>query len=179
VVVFHWCERKRMVKICVKSCSEDELRHVANTVGMAKQIAENYVVSQRRGEGVFLGAWKDGSPVGHAFLQWNPKLRGEYTVRVQGNFADTSNLSVVEEYRSQGIGSRIIQKAEEEARDRGFELLRLAVDPEDNPRAHALYLRHGFTDVGLPPFDASGTWIDQDGNEHPYEEWCINMTKRL
>lgn len=138
MVVFHWCERKRMVKICVKSCSEDELRHVANTVGMAKQIAENYVVSQRRGEGVFLGAWKDGSPVGHAFLQWNPQLRGEYAVRVQGNFADISNLSVVEESRSQGIGSRIIRKAEEEARDRRFELLGLAVDPEDNPRAHAL-----------------------------------------
>ena len=86
---------------------------------------------------------------------------------------------VVEEHRSQGIGSMIIRKAEEKARRRGFGLLGLAVDPERNPRAHALYVRHGFSDVGLPPSDASGTWIDREGNAHPYEEWCIYMTKRL
>lgn len=165
------------VGICVKLCSEDGLRYVADAAGMARQTAENYVAGQRRGEGVFLGVWKDGSPVGYTFLKWNPQLPGEYATRVQGDSADISNLFVVEEYRSKGIGSRIIRKAEEEARSRGFGLLGLAVDPEENPRAHALYLRHGFSDVGLPPFDASGTWIDQDGNEHPYEEWCIYMTK--
>lgn len=86
---------------------------------------------------------------------------------------------VVEEHRSQGIGSMIIRKAEEEARNRGFGLLGLAVDPEKDPRAHALYVRHGFSDVGLPPFDASGTWTDRNGKVHSYEEWCIYMTKRL
>jgi len=165
--------------MCVKPCNDDELRSVADAVGMARETAERYVVRQHQGEGIFLGAWKDGSPVGHGFLKWNPPLPGEYATRVQEDFADIENLFVVEEHRSQGMGSMIIRKAEEEARNRRFGLLGLAVDPERNPRAHALYVRHGFSDVGLPPFDASGTWTDRDGKVHPYEEWCIYMTKRL
>ena len=165
--------------ICVKQCDDDEVRKVIEAMGAAPQLAEQYILRKQKGEGIFLAAWKDGEPVGHVFLKWNPALPGEYATRVQGDFGDLENLFVAEKRRSKGIGSMIIQKAEEEARCRGVELLGLAVDPERNPRAHVLYLRHGFRDIGLAPFDASGTWMDREGKVHSYEEWCIYMTKKL
>ena len=152
---------------------------MANVLGIVSETIANYVIRQRQDEGIFIVAWKDELPVGYFFLKWNSPLPDKYAIQVQGNFADIENLFVIEAQRSKGIGSLMIQKAEEEARKRGFEILGLAVDPKRNPKVYALYLRHGFSDVGLPPFDASGIWIDTNGDVHPYEEWCIYMTKRL
>ncbi len=57
------------------------------------------------------------------------------------------NVAVLPEQQGKGIGSRLLAKAEEMARTRGYRKLSLTVDVE-NERARALYLRSGFELAG-------------------------------
>ena len=59
---------------------------------------------QKKGEAIYLIAWKGGVPVGHAFVKWNPPLPEEFA-KIVKDFADIEDLFVLPEYRSQGIGS--------------------------------------------------------------------------
>jgi len=167
--------------LCVRTCAEGEVRSAIQAAGRSSDLAERYVTMQRRGEGVFLAAWSGDRPLGYVFLKWDPPpppvYASEWASRVAKPCACLENLFVIEEYRGKGIGSTIVLETEREAARRGFELIGLAVDPKRNPAAHALYLRLGFSDIGLPPFDASGSWTDADGVTRHYEEWCICMTK--
>ncbi len=166
-------------EIIVKQYDDEEIKSLSNALGIADETVANYIARQRQDEGIFIVAWKDELPVGSLFLKWKALLPDGYATKIQGKFSDIENFFVIEAQRAKGIGSLMIQKAEEETRKRGFEILGLAVDTERNSRAYALYLRHGFSDIGMPPFDTSGAWIDNNGNVHHFEEWCIYMTKKL
>jgi GNAT superfamily N-acetyltransferase len=77
---------------------------------------------QNRQEGLFLGAWANGSPVGHVFLKWNPNLPTGYAARVLGAFGDLENMFAVESWRSRGIASAIINEAEHLAWGQGWRI---------------------------------------------------------
>jgi GNAT superfamily N-acetyltransferase len=51
--------------------------------------------------------------------------------------------------RGQGIGDRLMAQVEQWARDAGAHTLQLSV-ADGNDKAHALYLRNGFTDTDVP-----------------------------
>ena len=63
--------------------------------------------------------------------------------------------------RRAGVGSRLLARAEEEARARGFEALRLTV-MATNEHAIALYLRAGYIELGRYPdeFRVNGRSVD-------------------
>ncbi len=65
-----------------------------------------------------------------------------------GTQADVLTIAVRSSYWGRGIGSALLAGLLGAARDRGCAAVFLEVRA-DNPRAHGLYLRRGFTEIGV------------------------------
>jgi ribosomal protein S18 acetylase RimI-like enzyme len=80
------------------------------------------------------------------------------------------------DYRSSGLGSRILQAVENDLRLREFEMITLNV-AKDNIRAQQLYERCGYRIVAHEP----GVWsfVDDCGEWHQVEEPAWRMEKHL
>ena len=65
-----------------------------------------------------------------------------------GSQADVVTLAVSPDRWGEGTGAALLTALVDEADKRGYEEVLLEVR-EDNPRARRLYLRHGFTEVGI------------------------------
>jgi ribosomal protein S18 acetylase RimI-like enzyme len=78
--------------------------------------------------------------------------------------------------QSCGIGTILIEAAEQRIRARGLRRAELAVE-ESNPRARALYQRLGYVAYGRAP----DSWDEQaeDGSVVRYETVCTLMRKEL
>jgi ribosomal protein S18 acetylase RimI-like enzyme len=85
-------------------------------------------------------------------------------------------LAVHGALQSCGIGTILIQAAEQRIRARGLRLAELAVE-ESNPRARALYERLGYVAYGRKP----AAWNQEapDGSVSRYETVCTLMRKEL
>jgi len=85
-------------------------------------------------------------------------------------------LAVHPALQSCGIGTLLIQAAEQRIRDRGLHRAELNVE-ESNPRARALYERLGYVAYGREP--ASWDTERADGSLTRYETVCTLMRKEL
>ena len=94
------------------------------------------------GEGLYLVAWDDDEPVGHAHLALlePPELQDVF-VRL--------------DRRRSGIATALTHAAEDEARARGATKLRLDVSIDNTP-AQRLYEKLGYAGAGLPPRRVQG-----------------------
>ncbi len=86
------------------------------------------------------------------------------------------SFRVKPEFRSQGIGSAMLDRVEADLRSRGYRIVTLTV-ARDNPRARALYERRGYRIVAADP----GRWRYPDhlGVWHEVEEPAWRMEKVL
>jgi ribosomal protein S18 acetylase RimI-like enzyme len=92
----------------------------------------------RRGKMEYLAIRSlDGAPVAKAGINYG-EAPGVGTIAQMATHGDLQGL---------GLGSRLIAAAETCVRRRGLEVARIAVE-DDNPRARALYERHGYVVVG-------------------------------
>jgi predicted N-acetyltransferase YhbS len=89
------------------------------------------------------------------------------------------DLFVRPDHRNGGAGSFLIHWMEDTVRARGATLLHMGVDPLENPRAHQLYLRLGYTPLQTEPYRSHWKFTDSDGNVHEGHEWNIDMVKDL
>jgi ribosomal protein S18 acetylase RimI-like enzyme len=89
------------------------------------------------------------------------------------------NLHVRADCRSRGIGSAILREMEARSRRRNFAAIYLRVEPENNPRAFALYKRLGFEPLQDKPFLDPYRFVDSDGTVHQGVEWNVEMVKWL
>lgn len=89
------------------------------------------------------------------------------------------NLHVHSQWRSRGIGTAILREMESRAGRRGFPAIYLRVEPENNPRAFALYKRLGFEPLQDKPFFDPYRFTDSEGNLYQGVEWNVEMMKRL
>ena len=134
----------------------------------------SYADMQSRDEGVYLIAWDEDVPVAHVFIRWTentevPRIVDRYPQAAQ--FADCPEfveVYVVPERRSQGIGTQLLRRALQLARERGASQATICVDT-DNPRARSLYERLGFVESGIGTFTTSGVLIDEAGHEMPWQ----------
>lgn len=78
--------------------------------------------------------------------------------------------------QSCGIGTHLVDAAEQRIRDRGLKRAELSVEV-DNPRARALYERLGYAAYGSEPdaWDA----VAEDGSVFRYQTVCTLMRKNL
>lgn len=79
-------------------------------------------------------------------------------------------------HRSQGVGTRMMQAAEDDLRRRGFRWVTLNVGV-DNPAARRLYQARGYHVIGSEP----GNWsyIDEKGQRQEVHEPAWRMEKSL
>lgn len=133
---------------------------------------------QSGGAAVYLGAFTDSRAAGFVLLSLENKADVmPYTDN--RHCADMIDLLVAEPFRGRGIGSALARACEEACRDRGVPYLGLDVNPEDNPAAKRLYERLGYTAVGELHLDGVYGYVNEDGTPGEYEDWCIDMIKKL
>jgi len=109
--------------------------------------------------------WRENEQyVGWCVVAWSGKP-------TQPEFPDISDLRVREECRGSGTGTAIMGAVEHAAARRGYDTIGIAVNPEHNPRALALYKRLGYVEIGTQSY--------VDGVYDGFEDWVIDMKKQI
>ncbi len=105
-------------------------------------------------QSVHYGAWKNGQIIGHSNLSGFP--------RRMSHRAEMS-LAVMKSEWNQGIGSMLVEKLIEYARQNKIEIIQLEVR-SDNTGAIHLYEKHGFQRIGIIPayFKMENAYFDFD-----------------
>ncbi len=99
--------------------------------------------------------------------------------------ADTSHLpqivdlQVQEDQRGQGYGTAFMHTIEQIAANSGCAQLYLSVEPVENPRAHALYLRLGYRSLQAEPTQKHWQFTDSAGCLHSGDMLVVDMVKDL
>ena len=121
-----------------------------------------------------LVAEDDGEVVGYAFVLlaaptfWTPRYVPQLI-----------DLQVRDDRRSRGYGTALVHASEALIRARHGTVLYLAVDPDDNPRALALYRRLGYVVLDARPVDEPWQFSDSAGVEHRGLDHVIYLRKDL
>lgn len=131
---------------------------------------------QGAGGGVYLVAWLEDRPVGHAEVIWDGCAAPEVRAALPG-CPELNGLAVwPPRLRSRGIGGALIRCAEELAREHGRTALGLGV-AADNPRAADLYARLGYR--RLTDYVDHWSYEDHDGVTRECVDPCTFLTKDL
>ena len=89
------------------------------------------------------------------------------------------DLQVAEMHRGRGYGTAFVRAIEHIAAEAGSHELYLAVEPEHNPRAFALYRRLGYRPLQAAPYRKGWAFVDSAGRQHGGEDWLVDMVKPL
>jgi len=157
----------------------DVLEHEFSPRSLSKHHFKRYEV-QKKGEGVYLIAWYDHTPVGHFLLRWSGP--DDAHVKSYVNVKQSAYLSGGETrvaYRRKGVATVLIREAERLAKAKGCVQIGLKVGSTDNPDAKRLYKRLGYVDWGYGDFLISWEYIDLDGNTGTESEIVTYMYKPL
>jgi ribosomal protein S18 acetylase RimI-like enzyme len=125
----------------IRPLAEGEVERVGAVLGLARL--------ESAADGFYLVAWEGSEPVGHAHLALTdpPELQ---------------DVEVRPGYRRRRVASALTEAAEQEARSRGFDRLRLTVAMDNRP-AQAVYERLGYADAGVPPRHVIGRIMIRTG----------------
>ena len=132
---------------------------------------------QDRGEVLYLIAWRGATLSGHLLLEWG----GTEDEPIRSKMPDCPNLEdlfVMPEFRSQGIGSMLLDAAITAVREAGYTQLGLGV-AVDNPGAIRLYELKGFRDCGLGEYTSGGSYLDREGKVQTWLETLTYWTMLL
>lgn len=89
------------------------------------------------------------------------------------------DLRLAEEHRGQGYGTAFIQELERIAAAAGYHEIYISVEPDDNPRALALYQRLGYQQIQAKPYLNTWDYRTADGQIHQGSDWIVDMVKPL
>lgn len=88
------------------------------------------------------------------------------------------DLFVVPQYRSKGVGSRLLQEAEARVQQEGYGRIGLGV-AVDNTGARRLYQHQGYEDAGFAEYKNGGSYLDREGKERSWVEICCYLVKPI
>ena len=132
-----------LIRDCAAGDIEILERHMPTWDG---QVHANLFAQQQAGLWTYLVAWKEGSaPVGVCVIRWDDSAEEE--PEASATWPRLTNLHVHPTHRGRGVGTALIEAAEERAGGRGFRRLGISV-ADDNPEAARLYARLGYADSG-------------------------------
>jgi ribosomal protein S18 acetylase RimI-like enzyme len=152
----------------IRSPDPAELPLVDRLLPRFPGVHEQRLAAQQRDDGRYLLAWIGSEPAGHAYLSWSGRA----------DHPEIRDVAVTESHRREGLGTLLMDAAEQQARDYDAEWLGLAV-ALDNHGARAFYDRLGYADAGTEPFTISYEDLDDDGVRREVIERCIYLRKRV
>lgn len=128
---------------------------------------EESLSKMKRDEETCLIAWINSKPVGCIFIRWI----GDHDIHRIVNLIPASlkykdipafyNFWVSKDYRSKGIGSTLIKKAEKIAYERNYPMVGMTVD-DINHQARRLYEYLGYKESEIGLFQTSGKYFKKD-----------------
>jgi GNAT superfamily N-acetyltransferase len=118
---------------------------------------------------MYLIAWEEAQPVGHAHLAWSETHLG---------LPEIQDVFVLPEKRRRGIATQLTHAAEDEARARGWNSISLSVSQEGNAAASLMYAKLGYVDAGADPVRVSGP-IMLRGRPFDVDDTLVYLTKQL
>jgi ribosomal protein S18 acetylase RimI-like enzyme len=167
--------------VVIRPLHKSEISQVARELPFDKKTPpgrhREYFAMQQTGEAVCLIAWLEGRPVGHVLMRWKGTWTEPMASQLQ-NCPHLSALVVDPEHRSRGIGTQLMEMAEDLARRRGYTQIGLSVST-DNDRARALYARRGYRDAGFGVCRKRRRYLDENRREQFYEEECVYLVKPI
>jgi len=138
---------------------------------------EGRLAMQDRGDVLYLIAWEGAKPVGHVMVRWDGSEE-EVPRRALPGCPHMEDLAVIETRRTRGIGSTLVAACENAARERGKDIIGLAV-ALDNTGADRLYRRLGYRDADIPPFESGWSFVDESGKTREIREMERYLVKEL
>lgn len=138
-----------------------------------RRLYQTAIAEAKMGRRVILVAEVDGSMAGQVFVQLGTSMAILSDGPSTGYFYA---FRVRPPYRNRGIGTRLIQVAESEARGRRYRYAAISV-AKDNPRARMLYERLGYQVVGEDPGEWS--YVDDEGQLRSIREPAYVLEKQL
>lgn len=159
----------------IRSAKESDLSHMEweGEFRRFRRLYRQAWKDVKRGRRMILVAEADGGHIGQIIIQLGAN------VPVLDDGVSTGYLHafrVRPVFRNQGVGTRLIQQAEEWLRKRRIERVAIAVD-KANPEARRLYERLGFSVVGEDP--GEWTYLDDEGKERTVSEPSYILAKSL
>lgn len=127
----------------VRPLRADEVARLTSALGQPRFFNEHFQ-RQSLGAGVILVAWDGPQPIGDVWVLYPPVDDVPVREKLPG-VPMLVHLEVLPGRQNNGIGTEIVEAAQQHCVQRGFDSLALAVGT-DNPEAQRLYERLGFVD---------------------------------
>lgn len=163
--------------IVIRPLRWEELDAVQRSLPRPRSVHAERWEAQERGEVDYLVAWRGNVPVGHLLLVWGGHASEPAEILLQ-SCPSLSDIAVAPDFQSRGIGSRLMEVAEDLARGRGFPRVGLGV-ALDNRCARRLYERRGYVDRGLEYSTIRYVALSDEGQERWQEEVTVYLVKDL
>lgn len=135
------------------------------------------LMRQEKNEIAYLIAFREKKPVGHVVIQW-AGTTDEPMASQLTDCPDIVDLRVHHDFYRRGIGSKLMDEAENMVRSRGFKRVGLSVGTDNVPAAQ-MYKKRGYNDAGFGRHIERGSYTDKNGNVNSWEEECIYLIKDL
>lgn len=162
----------------IRECSEmdiDALDRFLPTRPPRQVHAEHFAL-QKAGRWTYIVAWDEDVPVGVGVIRWEG-WSDETARATVPDCPELTNLQVHEARRRSGVGTALIEAAEELVRARGFSRIGVEV-ADDNPKAAKLYARLGYADTGLRS-ESRYMYPDDSGVPREMVEYNALLVKAL
>ena len=140
-----------------------ELVKVKERYGL-KNVAERFQWLEKKVDGRWLLLKRSDNIIGWCVVMWKSK-------KPLKNCSFLQDLYIRPEHRNKGYGTYFIGAIEEMVKEKGYSMIGLAVNPDDNQAAYRLYERLGYRHDGTPRYI--------DGIYDGYEDWVIDLIKQL
>jgi GNAT superfamily N-acetyltransferase len=162
-------------QITIRQARDADLPRLQAHLPRFPGIHRDRIYRQRDGSSCYYLAWRHDEPVGHLFLMRRGTLYEPMVSRLPG-CPHISDVFVREGLRSQGVGSLLLDAAEDDCRAAGSGRVGLGVALE-NVRARALYERRGYAPAGVDNYVIE--WIDlgAQGQQRLVREVCTYLVK--
>jgi ribosomal protein S18 acetylase RimI-like enzyme len=162
-----------MRDLTIRPAQPEDLVHLTRRLGQGRFFADR-LERQSNDRGVLLTAWHAGVVVGDVYLWLEPAEEPEIREHLPG-VPLVTHLEVHAEHRQQGVGTRLIDAAEQLLVSRGFRKVALAVEVS-NLRAAKLYSRLSYGEWSHPPVKC---YSPADPSGYRIVEICDVMVKTL
>ncbi len=169
--------RQGIAPITIRPAHDADLARLQAHLPRFPGIHRDRIYRQRDGSSCYYIAWRGADPIGHLFLMRRGTLYEPMVSKLHG-CPHISDVFVLESFRSQGIGSLLLDAAEADCRAAHSSRVGLGV-ALDNVRARALYQRRGYVPAGVDDYVIEWIDVNAQGQRRLVREVCTYLIKPL